>query len=166
MTLVTRRVTRVWMLCWLVDYVDLRKKSMNNTVAAFVAPRLDLAKIRNLRAANKLSIDDCIRRSSLGEMWREIERGECKWVDSHLLVRVARPFGCDPAELLTPKCPVCDLPESIFVTDSDRQGASPEEILSVRVKVGPVRSGKARFVEIDYADVNQREIEEFFAAVT
>jgi hypothetical protein len=154
------------MLCWFVDYVDLRKKSMNNTAAAFVAPRLDLAKIRNLRAANNLSIDDCIRRSSLGELWREIERGERKWLDAHLLVRVARPFGCDPAELLSPTCPVCDLPESIFVTDSDRRGASPEQIMSVRVKVNAAQAGKQRVVRIDYDDVSESEMEEFFAAVT
>jgi hypothetical protein len=139
---------------------------MNNTAAAFVAPRLDVAKIRDLRASTKLSIEDCIRRSSLGELWREIERGDCKWVSTHLLVRLARPFGCDPAELLSPKCPVSELPECIFVTDSDRRAFLPERMLILPMTVGPVRYEKPHVMSAEYGDVSEEEFEELFSAVT
>jgi hypothetical protein len=139
--------------------IKMTKTTENNR-----APKLDRAKVRKFREIARYTLEDCVLESDLAEDWRKIERGEFRAIGREIIFDIVDFLGCDTEDLLTERCPESELPEMIYLCDSENWVYSPESNSGLRVKVEP--EGRNNFLRVNCEDATPEEMENIWAMLT
>lgn len=125
-------------------------------------PKLDLARIRRLRATAGLTLEQCVEHSGLQENWMLIECCPNVVVDRKTIDKIAGHLDCEPNELVYPDCPLTAIPELVKVFDSEN--ADSESQLRVIIKIVP-EDGVSEMT-VDFNGASPEEIENFWDMLT
>lgn len=84
-------------------------------------PALDVRIVHLRRKMLNLSIEHCSERTiAMPDFWAKLEAGEVTEIDRQTVLDIADTLGCDASDLLSPACPVKQLPDHLAVIDSRR----------------------------------------------
>jgi hypothetical protein len=144
---------------FLMETAKMTKTNENND-----APKLDRSKVRKFREIARYTLEDCVLESDLAEDWRKIERGEYRAIGREMVFDIVDFLGCETEDLLTEKCPESELPEMIYLCDSETWVYSPEPDSGLRVKVET--EGRQNFLRIHCEDATPEEMENIWAMLT